>query len=159
MIKQKQNKILTFVLVFLFSFCADLYCSKIIVKKLISGEIFPTDSFIDLIYIKNTGAAFSILQNSISLLVVISIIAILFLIYYIAKNIENMNYGEHVATAFLMAGICGNLYERIHFGYVRDFFNLTFINFPIFNISDVFINIGVFAIILFVIFKKKPINL
>ena len=51
----------------------------------------------------------------------------------------------------LIAGILCNTYERIVFGYVRDFFKLNFVNFPVFNISDVFINISVFAIVIIII--------
>jgi len=58
----------------------------------------------------------------------------------------------------LLAGILGNLYERIALGYVRDFFDLAFVNFPIFNISDIFINIGVLGIIILILLDKKPIK-
>jgi signal peptidase II len=54
----------------------------------------------------------------------------------------------------LISGIGCNLYERLHFGYVRDFIKLNFIDFPVFNISDIFINIGVIALI-FIIIKNK----
>jgi len=46
------------------------------------------------------------------------------------------------------------LYERIYFGYVRDFFKLNFINFPVFNISDIFINISVILLIIIIIKNK-----
>ena len=54
----------------------------------------------------------------------------------------------------LVSGIFCNLYERICFGYVRDFFKFNFIEFPVFNISDIFINISVLAIIV-IILKNK----
>ena len=54
----------------------------------------------------------------------------------------------------LIAGISCNLYERIEFGYVRDFFKLNFIDFPVFNISDIFINISVLALIIIIIKNK-----
>ena len=56
--------------------------------------------------------------------------------------------------ALLVAGIFCNLGERILLGYVRDFFKLNFVNFPVFNISDIFINVSVFAIV-FIIIKYK----
>ena len=49
------------------------------------------------------------------------------------------------------------MYERMAFGYVRDFFKLNFIDFPVFNISDIFINVGVIAIIV-IILKNKYIK-
>ena len=54
----------------------------------------------------------------------------------------------------LLAGISCNMAERISFGYVRDFFKLNFIDFPVFNISDIFINIGVIAVIIIIIKNK-----
>ena len=57
-------------------------------------------------------------------------------------------------AAMLIAGISCNMYERIVFGYVRDFFKLNFIEFPVFNISDIFINISVLAIIIIIIKNK-----
>ena len=56
--------------------------------------------------------------------------------------------------ALLSAGVAGNLHERIVYGYVRDFFQLNFVNFPVFNIADIFINIGVIALIIIILIKK-----
>ena len=53
------------------------------------------------------------------------------------------------------AGIAGNLHERIVYGFVRDYFQLNFVHFPIFNISDIFINIGVIALVILILIKRK----
>ena len=73
---------------------------------------------------------------------------------YSLKNAEKFSVFAGFWAAMLVAGIGCNLYERIAFGYVRDFFKLNFIDFPVFNISDIFINIGVFAIIVIIIKNK-----
>ena len=57
--------------------------------------------------------------------------------------------------AMLSAGIGGNLHERIALGFVRDYVELNFMEFPVFNISDIFINLGVIAIIITILLKKK----
>ena len=57
--------------------------------------------------------------------------------------------------AIVASGIGGNLHERLAYGFVRDFIQLNFVNFPVFNISDIFINIGVIAIIAIIIFKNR----
>ena len=57
-------------------------------------------------------------------------------------------------SSILAAGIAGNLHERIVFGFVRDFFELKFVDFPVFNISDIFINIGVIALIILILIRK-----
>jgi signal peptidase II len=60
----------------------------------------------------------------------------------------------YFATAMLASGVICNTYERISFGFVRDFINLKFIEFPVFNISDILINLGVLVIIILVASKK-----
>ena len=61
---------------------------------------------------------------------------------------------EIFLISLLCAGIAGNLHERIVLGYVRDFFELKFINFPVFNISDIFITIAVIALVIIILVKK-----
>lgn len=60
----------------------------------------------------------------------------------------------HFVSAMLSAGIICNTYERVSLGYVRDFISINLFEFPVFNISDILINIGVLAIIVMIITKK-----
>ena len=159
---KRASKFIYFLITLSFFVGVNLYCSNLIVNKVsngwASGQSF-SNNLVDFIYVKNTGAAFSIMQNSTNFLIILSSIAILLMIYYIIKNIDSLFMKEVFCISLLMAGILGNLYERVFFGYVRDFFDLTFMNFPVFNISDVFINVGVFAIIVLILLTKKPIKL
>ena len=104
-------------------------------------------------YVKNYGAAFNILNGSRILLSSISIIISIFLIYLILviKNINRLNL---LSYNFILAGTVGNGYDRIIKGYVLDFINLNFINFPVFNIADISINIG-FIFILYGLLRNK----
>lgn len=154
---KKNSKYIFFIVCFLFFSFIDFWFSNMILNKTITTGVFAKYG-INFIYTKNYGAAFSLLQNSTVFLIIISIIAIIAMLYYVIKNIENLLAKELFFITILMSGIFGNLYERIFFGYVRDFFELTFIDFPVFNISDIFINIGVFGIIL-IILVKKPVKL
>lgn len=105
-------------------------------------------------YMENTGAAFSILQNYKILLIIFAILAIIGILYYLIKNIKELSMMTILVISLFISGVGCNLYERIEFGYVRDYFELTFINFPVFNISDIFINISV-VVIMFVLFRKN----
>lgn len=136
----------------------NIYSSSLIANKLSNGWTY-SNSLINLVYIKNTGAAFSIMQHSTKILIAISVIALVIMLYYVITNLEKILMKEIFCLSLLMAGMIGNLYERVIFGYVRDFIDLSFINFPIFNISDTFINIGVFAIIILILLTKKQIKL
>lgn len=148
----KANKIAYFLISIIFFITFDLYFSELILNNLRFSQF--ENSFIDLIFVQNTGAAFSILENSQTFLIAFSIAAILLIIAYAIKNAEKFSVFAGYWTAMLVAGIGCNLYERIAFGYVRDFFKLNFINFPVFNISDVFINISVIALIVIIIKSK-----
>lgn len=155
---KKNRKITIFLLMVSVMTCFNLLVSHLLTGKLISGWRFSS-TILNIVYTQNTGAAFSILQNSTKFLVLISFAAVITIIYYIIKHLESLFIKEFIFVSFLLSGILGNLYERVVFGYVRDFFDLNFINFPIFNISDIFINIGVFGIIIIILLTTKPIKL
>ena len=104
----------------------------------INIEIF---SFFSLSYTKNTGAAFGIFKEQTLLIIFLSIMIIGALIYYFPK-IEKENY---FAYSILLAGAIGNLIDRIFLGYVRDFISIWV--WPVFNIADIAITIGIIIII------------
>lgn len=147
-----------FLFAFLLFFVLDYCFSNFIAAKLLGGWEF-SNSILNLVYEENTGAAFSLMQNSTTFLIVLSLIALLAILYYVIKNSDALRKTSILFLALLGAGILGNLIERLIFGYVRDFFELAFVNFPIFNISDVFINIGVAGIIILILLAKKPIKI
>ena len=144
----KISKISYFLISCIFFVIFDTYFSNIVLENL---QNLPENSLIDLIYVQNTGAAFSILQNSETFLIAFSILAILGIFIYLIKNINKVSVISIFWVAMLSAGIFCNTCERIEYGFVRDFFKLNFIDFPVFNISDIFINISVFAIVIIII--------
>jgi len=147
----KVSKIIYFVITVIFFAVFDLFFSNILINSRLN---FSANEVFDIVFVQNTGAAFSILENAPVLLSVFAIVAILMIIIYGIRNIEKFSVFACLWTAMLISGIGCNLYERLHFGYVRDFIKLNFIDFPVFNISDIFINIGVIALI-FIIIKNK----
>ena len=109
--------------------------------------------FFSIDYVKNYGAAFNILSGSRIFLSTVSTIITLYLIYFILckKNISNLNL---LSYSLILAGTVGNGIDRIFKGYVIDFINLKFIDFPVFNIADISINIGLIFII-YALIKNK----
>ena len=104
-------------------------------------------------FVKNYGAAFNIFSGNRIFLSLISIIFSILLIYLILrKNISNKF--DLFAYSFILGGTIGNGIDRILIGFVIDFINLNFVNFPVFNIADISINIG-FIFLLYSIFKKN----
>jgi len=144
----KKSKIIYLIITILFFIFFDTYFSNLIIRYL-SG--LPENPVMDLIFVQNTGAAFSILQNSKIFLIIFAIFAMAGIIFYTFKHIEKASTITLFWTSMLIAGVFCNMYERVAFGYVRDFFKLKFVDFPVFNISDVFINVSVFAIVIIII--------
>ena len=104
-------------------------------------------------FVKNYGAAFNILSGSRIFLSLISILFSILLIYLILRK-NTLNSLDLYSYSFILGGTIGNGIDRIYKGFVIDFINLNIINFPVFNIADISINIG-FIILLYNIFKKN----
>jgi signal peptidase II len=153
--KIKNNKLnlgIYFTLCVIITIAFDFMLTNFILSNstLLSGN----RKFVDIIYVQNYGAAFSTFQNYTTLLIVISIIAIITLGYILFRNLSKYSMMFYFFSSLLISGIYCNTYERITLGFVRDFFNLKFINFPVFNISDILINAGVLGIMILVVTKK-----
>ena len=104
-------------------------------------------------FVKNYGAAFNIFSGSRIFLSLISIIFSVLIIYLILRK-NSLNSIDLYSYSFILGGTVGNGIDRILKGYVIDFINLNIINFPVFNIADISINIG-FIFLLYNIFKNN----
>ena len=104
-------------------------------------------------FVKNYGAAFNIFSGSRIFLSLISIIFSIILIYLIMRK-KTLNSFDLYTYSFILGGTIGNGIDRILKGFVIDFINLNFINFPVFNVADISINIG-FIFLLYSIFKSN----
>jgi len=104
-------------------------------------------------FVKNYGAAFNIFSGSRIFLSLISILFSIILIYLIFRK-NTLNSFDLYSYSFILGGTIGNGIDRIYKGFVVDFINLNIINFPVFNIADISINIG-FIILLYNIFKNN----
>ena len=104
-------------------------------------------------FVKNYGAAFNIFSGNRIFLSCISIIFSILLTYLILRK-NSLNSIDLYSYSFILGGTIGNGMDRILRGFVIDFINLNFINFPVFNIADISINIG-FIFLLYSIFKNK----
>jgi len=106
--------------------------------------------------VKNYGAAFNILSGSRIFLSIISFTFSIILINLILRK-KSSNVIDLYSYSFLLGGTIGNGIDRIINGYVIDFININFINFPVFNIADISINIGFIIILLRILLKKEII--
>ena len=104
-------------------------------------------------FVKNYGAAFNIFSGNRIFLSCISIIFSILLTYLILRK-NSLNSYDLYSYSFILGGTIGNGIDRIYKGFVVDFINLNIINFPVFNIADISINIG-FIILLYNFFKNN----
>ena len=148
----KLNPIIYFVICLIFMIMFNLYTTNFILNNI--SIINDNFKLIDLVYTQNTGAAFSSFQHMTTLLIIISIIAILAITYELIRNYKKYSLLLFLFSSILIAGIFCNTLERITLGYVQDFISFKFITFPVFNISDILINFGVLAIMYLIITKK-----
>ena len=115
----------------------------------------------NIISVHNYGAAWGIFEGSQVMLIIMSLIFLgIFIWYFIVE--KKKSWLLIVTFAFLFAGCLGNLYDRIVFGYVRDFIQFAFWqSFPIFNFADTFLTIGIIMFIIYLLiplFKKQGKN-
>ena len=108
----------------------------------------------DLTYIRNTGAAFSILRSQTWLLTVLSGIAVVVLLVLLLRRTLPSKLGM-LSLSLLLAGAAGNFIDRLAFGYVTDMFQTTFMNFPVFNVADIGVVVGGFFLVLAVLTAKE----
>ena len=96
---------------------------------------------VELRYIQNTGGGFSILTGHTWLLVVATVIVMAGLAYLMVKKYFPHPLGMWMLALVLGGGI-GNLIDRVRLGYVVEMFNLQFMNYPVFNVADIFVVCG-----------------
>lgn len=145
--KQKIYSIVSIVIM------VDLILKFIVSSKLVENDIIKViPNFFSIYYLKNTGAAFSILQDSTPFLVILSALILLVLNNYIDKE-KDLNKISEISLGMVIGGIFGNMIDRIINHSVTDFisFRMFNYNFPVFNIADIGITVGVFLLLISVL--------
>lgn len=107
------------------------------------------ENFFYFTYSHNAGAAWGIFQGKMNLFFMISIVATIAIIYYFMQT-ESYQKFTRFGLVLVFSGMVGNLIDRILFGYVRDFIDFIIFgyDFPIFNVADMAITVGVALIII-----------
>ncbi len=140
-------------LVFLVFFLVlDIALKYVIESKLGSGGVANfIPGFINLVVVHNYGAAWGLFAKVQWLLIVVTFIfLIVFLWFFFTKKSNSYLLG--IASGLLLSGTLGNLYDRLVFGYVRDFLNFEFMNFPVFNIADSALTVGIILLLIYFVF-------
>lgn len=122
-----------------------------------SIKVIP--NFFNILYVQNKGAAFSILENYSFLIIIISVVFLVVLDQYIKKE-KSFNKLSIIALGMIMGGIFGNLMDRIIYHSVIDYLSFTIFNysFPVFNLADIGITVGVALLIINELIKIRKDN-
>lgn len=134
-------------------------------KYVIDNNFFEGDTlgvitdFFHITYVKNRGIAFGMFQGKLDIISIATVIAIIAIIYYLYRDRNKMPILEKIGFNFILAGAIGNMIDRVARGFVIDMIDFRGIWAFVFNLADVWINIGVLLILLEYFFdnKKKKI--
>ena len=146
----KGEDIMIIIITFLV-FLLDMFSKIVVINYLeLEESVKIINKFLYLTYVRNTGAAWSILSNNTYIVLGISLIIIIGIVWYIRKN-KIDNKFEKVAYSLILGGAIGNFVDRLIYGYVIDFIDIKIFSYdyPIFNLADVFIVIGVILLIIY----------
>lgn len=126
-------------------------------KMTLDQEIIIIPKVLSILFVKNTGAAFSLFSNNTILLTIINALFIVIL-HLLIKKEKDLSKFSCLSLGLIMGGMFGNLLDRIIHHGVIDFIYLRLINFPVFNIADMGITIGVLLLIVSFILEKRNSN-
>lgn len=107
----------------------------------------------ELSYLENRGAAFGILQGQKYLFLVMTVLAMALLSYLYCRLPEERRYVPmHLILILLISGAAGNFIDRLARGYVVDFFYFELIDFPVFNVADIYVTVSAALLVVLFLF-------
>lgn len=132
-------------------FIADQLTKQVILNWLRYGESWPAEGFLRFTHARNTGAAFSLFEGQSTILSIVAILAV-GLILWLYKTSGGGSLLLRLALALQLGGAFGNLLDRFRYGYVVDFFDVG--PWPIFNVADSAISVGIAFLIAYIVFGQ-----
>ena len=136
----------------------DQLVKYLVVQNIPLGEHVPfLPCILDLTYVQNTGAAFSLFSDHTWILALISLVMSVLLAIAVWKPLFRHPFGR-TALALLLAGAVGNLIDRALQGYVVDMFHVLFMEFAVFNVADICVVCGGIAFVVYILFFAEKLE-
>ncbi|MDD3369807.1 MAG: signal peptidase II [Lachnospiraceae bacterium] len=131
------------------------------VLKLKEQEAFSIiPEILELKYLENKGAAFGMLQNQKFFFILVASVILVMIVYILVKVPDHMKYRIlHLLLVMIASGAIGNMIDRIRLDYVVDFIYVVCINFPIFNVADIYVTVSTILLVICFLFKYKEEDL
>ena len=158
--KKTTQCILASISVFLLVLCDQLTKIAAIesLKNKPAIELIP--GVFQLQYLENRGAAFGMMQNQRFFFLIITVVVLGIMVYlYSLTPVTRRYLPLRLCMVFLAAGAAGNFIDRLLRGYVVDFFYFSLIDFPIFNVADIYVTVTFFVLVLLIFFYYKEEDL
>ena len=121
------------------------------------GEIPLIENVLHLEYVENRGAAFGSLQGQMAFFYLATALMMALMIWALYRNWVRGNAGRAVVLC-LIGGTLGNFIDRVRLGYVVDMISFTLIDFPVFNVADIFLTCGCVALFVYFIFFDEKLQ-
>lgn len=135
---------------------ADQLSKYLIDSYMLEGETLPIiNDFFHLTYVKNRGIAFGMFQGKLDIISIATIIAIVAIAYYLYKERNKLSMVEKMGFIYILAGAIGNMIDRAFRGFVVDMVDFRGVWSYVFNLADVWINIGVVFVLLDQLILRK----
>ena len=123
----------------------------------LGGHVPFLPCLVELTYVQNTGAAFSMFEEHTWLLALVSLVMSAVLAVALWKNFFCHPLGK-VTLTLLLAGAVGNLIDRVFRGFVVDMFNVLFMHFAVFNVADICVVVGGIAAAVYYLFLYEKLE-
>lgn len=153
----KSYRLIPMTLIGLFILGLDQFTKYLVVRFMEEGESIPVLSkYLELTSHRNSGAAWGMFQDQMIFFYVVTVVVVAILVYVYIKEAKG-NFLLQLAIVMLMAGSLGNFIDRILFQEVVDFIDvlIVFYDFPIFNVADSALTVGVILMLLEFFFTGK----
>ena len=114
----------------------------------------------ELNYLENRGAAFGMLQGQKIFFILIAVVILAAIVYVLYKTPVQKKYTKlHIVLILIAAGAIGNMIDRLRLNYVVDFLYFSLINFPIFNVADIYVTLAAIWLVILMLFVYKDTDL
>lgn len=138
-----------YIILFVMLLLLDQFTKYIVEQSFYLLESVPIiDDVFNLTYVENRGIAFGLFQGRLNIISVLTVIAIVAIFVYVLRNKKTLSMLEHFGYTLILSGAVGNMIDRLFRGFVVDMLDFRGIWSFVFNLADVWINIGVFMLVI-----------
>lgn len=137
-----------YIILFVMLLVLDQFTKYIVEQSFYLSESIPIiDEVFNFTYVENRGIAFGLFQGRLSIISILTVVAIVAIFIYVLRNKKTLSILEHFGYTLILSGAVGNMIDRLFRGFVVDMLDFRGIWSFVFNLADVWINVGVFLLV------------